>query len=175
MFNKLTTTAVVTSTLFFLIALSVFSSFVYELTQQKAHFMQKEGEHANALTYSKSLKELMRTLNETESDRVSLQTRILKDEDVIELLTLIESLGKEQGTELTTKSLTVEPIDDRFEKLIITVGVKGSYVAVLHVLTLLEYLPYQSSIGAVQINGDENQQWESTYDLRVTKFKKNEN
>ncbi len=172
MFHKNTKFITIATTLFFLVAVSVFSAFFFIVTKQKAHFHEKNVERAEMQAHQDSLTTLMRTLGDTEVERLSLRTRIVQDEDVVDILALIESLGKEQGVLLTTNSLTVAPVNNLFETLVINVSVEGSYQAIIHTLKLLEHLPYQSEVGRVQMENKQGTRWGGSVEVRVTKFKK---
>src|SRR5690606_5770932 len=99
-------------------------------------------------------------------------SRILEEEEVINFLALVETLGKEQGVELTTSALTVQPLDNVFEYLVMNVQIKGGYESVTHLIALFENLPYQSTLGKLQIRREEGGVWIAQFELRVTKFKK---
>lgn len=172
MFHRNTKFITIATTLFFLLGVSVFSVFFFIVTKQKAHFHEKSVERAEIQAHQDSLTALMRTLGDTENERISLRTRIVPDEDVVDILALIESLGKEQGVILTTNSLTVAPINNLFETLVINVSVEGSYQSIIHTLKLLEHLPYQSEVGKVQMENQQGMKWNGAVEVRVTKFKK---
>jgi len=176
MLHKSTKIIAVTGILFFLICIGVFSVFLHVVTKQKTEFTEQTAENIRAEAHHESLASLMETLEKTKDERESLTSRVLREEDVIDFLALIESLGKEQGVILSTNSLTVEPIDAVFETLIVNVGVEGSYAGVMQVLKILEHLPYQTAISGFQVThgGEDDATWKSTYNVRVTKFKKNE-
>lgn len=176
MLHKSTKIIATTGILFFLLCLGVFSVFLHVVTKQKTEFTEQTVENLRAEAHHDALADLMETLAKTKSERESLISRVLREEDVIDFLALIESLGDEQGVGLTTTSLTVEPIDATFETLVVNVGVEGSYAGVMQVLKILEHLPYQTAISGFQIShgGGGNPTWKSTYNVRVTKFKKNE-
>jgi Tfp pilus assembly protein PilO len=176
MLHKSTKIIATTGTLFFLLSVGVFSVFLHVVTKQKAEFTEQTVENIRSEAHHDSLAALMETLEKTKDERESLTSRVLREEDVIDFLALIESLGDEQGVELTTASLTVESIDAVFETLVVNVGVEGSYTGVMQVLKIIEHLPYQTTISGFQITHgvEEGSLWESTYNVRVTKFKKNE-
>lgn len=160
---------------FLIASIGAYVFFFLSVSNHKKQFVAEGIARAEAKSRHESLSALMRTLEETQTDRQNLFTRILTEEDVIDLLALIESVGNEQGVELTTNSLTVAPINDTFETLVVDLDVKGSYASVVHVLKLMEQLPYQSSVTNVQVVRESEEGgpgWRSTYEVRVTKFKK---
>lgn len=154
-------------------AVSAYVFFFFSVEKQKEKFIAERTARAEASARKEALSALMRTLDETKEERTDLFTRVLQEEDVIDLLALIETVGKEQGVVLTTNSLTVEPINATFESLVVSIDVEGPLTGVMHVLKLLEHLPYQSSVRNVQVLRNESEEgWKSTYDVRVTKYKK---
>ncbi len=161
-----------------LLSVSVCIFFMYTVNEKKSHYQEKLNEQDVLKAHEESLKKLSETLEETRNDRETLMTRILEEDGVIDFLYLIESAGKEQGVVLKTESLTVTPVNETFEKLIINLSVSGEYVSVLHVLKLLEQILYQSEINKATIGRDEGRGgasqglWRGTFELSVTKFKK---
>ena len=172
MLHRSTQVIIIISALFFIVSIVACVGFFFLISKQETILREKMLAQGEAEAHQNSLKSLIRTLADTESERTSLHTRILKDENVVDFLTLIESLGKEQGVALTTKSLTVEPITAQFETLVVNVIVEGSYESVVHMLKLFEHIPYQSTMGTVQILSGGDTQWQGVFQVRVTKFKK---
>jgi Tfp pilus assembly protein PilO len=129
---------------------------------------------AEAEVQARALSALEATVASSKGDRMKLESYILKDEAIIDLLSLIERTALEQGVVLKTNSLTVAPIDDIFEELQVTVEITGSFDGVLRMVRILEHIPEQSSIPRVMLtkSGDEIGLWQASVDVRVTKFKK---
>lgn len=145
------------------------------VTKQKGVYGEALEKRAETEAREASQKGLIESLEKTKNERALLTSQILKDENVIELLSLIETLGKEQGTELKTSSLTVEKIDQKFETLVVNLEVVGPYTSVTQILGLLEHLPYQATVSSVQMERmDEGIQgkWKGVFTLKVTKLTK---
>lgn len=157
---------------FFVVSVVACVVFFYHVSVQKERFREQSIARAELQAHKDALTSLTRTLEETQEERESLASRIVKEEMVIDLLGLIETLGREQGVVLTTTSLNVEPISNTFEALVIGVNVRGSYEALMHVLTLLEHLPYQSTVNKVHVDRGDGVLWSGSFEVRVTKFKK---
>lgn len=172
-----TTIAALFSLLFVGGSVAFLALFSHTVEQKKNELYEIGQREAQASFNEKALTSLASALEATKEDREYITTRILKDEDVIDLLSLIEALGKEEGTTLTTNALTVSSINSTFESLIVGVSVEGSYASLLHLLTLFEQLPYQVSVEEVvfeKMTSEGSQLWRSTYNIKVTKMKKNE-
>lgn len=174
MLHKKTKIVAVISGIVFLSCVTAAAFFFHTVQGQKAIYTERNISLAQAKSDQESLRTLMHTLEETKLERESLISRILKEEDVINFLALLESLGAEHGVTLTTDSLKVEPLNETFETLLIHMGAEGTYVAVLHVLELFETLPYQVSIESTQLSNAEGggTTWKGQFSLRVTKMKK---
>ncbi|MCF7857631.1 MAG: type 4a pilus biogenesis protein PilO [Candidatus Pacebacteria bacterium] len=148
---------------------------LFGISNQKEHLQEINSEREQVLADREAIVAVTRSLEDSQHERESLTTRILKEEDVIDFLTSIESIGKDKGVSFKTNSLTVQKINDTFESLVVDIGVRGQYASVLYVLKILEHIPYQSSIGSVQIHKEEGGEypvWSGTIKLNVTKFKK---
>lgn len=175
MFSKHTQLIAGIGTLFFVGCVTSLVVFVYAIEDKKNELLEKSQEEAKQEFHRKSLTTLTEALNTSKDEREFLLARILKEEDVIEFLTLVETIGKEQGVSLTTNSLTVQPINNSFETLVVNVSVEGVYPAIMHTLKLFEHLPYQVTLTTVRlekINEGTEGVWRSLYEIRVTKFKK---
>lgn len=159
--------------LFFVGALAVFVIFFRYVEQQKVSFQEIRTTLDKVEKNRDALSALVQTLENTKDARASLSNRVLTDESVVDFLTLIETLGREQGVSLTTDAITVLPINSAFETIVMNVSAVGTYTRLIDTLTLFENLPYQVSIANVhftQIEG--NDTWKTQYDIQVTKFKK---
>lgn len=168
----------VVSLLIFLLSATVCASFFYIVSKKEASYVTRNEERAQNKFYRESVRTLMGKLEETTSERASLIARIPTEGDVIGLITLIESLGKEQGVALEIRSLTIKPVNEIVEILFVSLAVKGSHTSVIQTLKLLENIPYQSRLNKVQMtrmseDGDgDSDSWSATFELQITKFKK---
>ncbi len=159
----------------FVVSIAVCAIFFSFLSKQKVQFNELSSTQIEKQTHRTSLKVHQKALAESEEDRSSLKSRIVREENVIDFLSLTESLGKEQNVVLTTQSLTVEPINDVFESLVIQVEIEGLYQSVMHTVKLLERIPYQVMVYNLRMNRESDSggmNWKGTLKLRVTKFKK---
>lgn len=172
--NTKTIASISVFVLFASLVLSI--GFFSTIQQHRKALLNQENTIATEKAHKNALDELLHTVQKTEQQRTELASRIVRDDSVINFLSLFEAVGKEQGVVLTTDSLSTTPLNDMFETLQIHVSVKGSYTAIMRVLALFERLPYQSSVTAVTItNADQGKDgisWGGTFVLEITKFKK---
>lgn len=161
------------SAIIFLVSVSVCVVFFWMVSKQKTVYIERTQERAEKQAYRDSLQSLMRTLEDTKEERAALVSRVIKDDEVITFLSLIETLGKEQGIALTTNSLTVLPVNDTFETLVIALTLEGTYSEMTSIIKLLEQLPYQSSVAKVTMSKEKGSGlWKGSLEVSVTKLKK---
>lgn len=175
MLHKNTKILVAISAIIFVVSVAACIAFFWIVSKQKAEYAGLLLERAQAQVHQEALQSLVRTLDDTKQERSSLLSRVLKDDEVINFLALIETLGKEQGVTLTTNSLNVLPGNGTFETLVVNIGVEGSYEEVSYIIRLLEQLPYQSTVNNVKMSRDsegEASLWKGSFEVKVTKLKK---
>jgi hypothetical protein len=111
---------------------------------------------------------------ESSDERATLETYILRDENIIDFLALIESVGREQGVGLTTRTLEVVNPDLPYEELKIEIEVVGTHDAVLHTVRMFENIPYQSYMSGLSFaqtsNAEIQNAWRTSFSLFVTKY-----
>lgn len=149
--------------------------FIREVEKRKVILHTKSTEQAEIEFHKKSLAALTTALEDTKTEREFITSRILEEADVITFLTLIEDIAREQRVTLVTNSLTVQPIDEAFETLVVNVSIEGGHDAVLHTFKILENLPYQGGLTSVRLEkgtAEGGLLWKGACEIRVTKFKK---
>jgi Tfp pilus assembly protein PilO len=159
---------------FCVVSLAAYVFVFRQVEQHKVSLEEVRSSYARIEQNRDTLTALVEALKDTEGDRNELKSRILTESGVIDFLTLIEDIGREQRVVLKTNTITIRPINASFETVVISVQVEGTYDALLTLLTLFEQLPYQVTIGDVQLSHTESVEgdtWQSTYDIQVTKFK----
>ena len=139
-----------------LASLSALGVFFYKLEVQKAAYQSMRAKEAEETARQAALTSLVSTFEKTREARETLSSHFLTEGEVIVLLSLIETLGRENGVLLSTDELTVEPVNARFERLVASISVEGEYASVLKVLELLEHLPYEAQIGQVTLSQEAN-------------------
>jgi Tfp pilus assembly protein PilO len=160
------------SALFSIAGIGAYIFFFQQVEQHKSTLEEVRTTYASIEQNRDTLNTLVSTLRDTKDARESLRSRILTNENVINFLSLIETIAREQQVTLKTETLTVTPLDSVFETLDVRVSVEGEYTSLLKTLTLFEQLPYQVVVSDVQFTSTEMANvWRSTYDIRVTKFK----
>jgi len=158
----------------FVLSFAALAVFVFITEGHKTQLTKRTEELALASAQRDAMSALVDTLKKTEEERIELASRIVGEKQVIELVELIELVGREQGVTLTTKSITEGKLNDVFDTLTIQLDARGSYEAIMHVLALLEKLPYQSSVASVFLTSSEAEGvtgWNASFEIVVTKSK----
>lgn len=159
----------------FLISVVVAVLFLTLLSKQKVYFKDLIHTQREEQEHRKSLLVLNESIAKNAEDRMSLESRVIGEEGVIDFLSLVESLGKEQHVVLTTQSIAVEPINTMFESLVIHISLQGPYESIIRTVKLLERIPYQATVYNLQIHKESretNDLWGGSLELKVTKFTK---
>lgn len=101
-----------------------------------------------ANSYAKEIKynELNELVENTATEREALKQYMLSEEDTILFLAEVEAVGKEQGTELVTDSLSVTQNSDGKDQLTMKLSIDGPEELVMKMLSILETLPYHSEV-----------------------------
>jgi hypothetical protein len=177
MIHTRTKIVAVIALIFFIGTLVSYGVFFGRVEDHKAALAAERLRAAESEAQRKALSTLEATVASSQGSREKLSQFILKDEEIIELLSLIERTAREQQVTVTTKSLTVNPHDAVFEELQASFNAEGSFDGVMRMLRILEALPQQSTISEIMLTrtDKEDVRWQASFDLRVTKFKKNEN
>lgn len=167
------TVAVIAATLFG-VTLAGLLVFVVLLQKQEALLQEKHQALKRQQVYEQELVSLLELVSNSAEDRSELNNYLLgaTEEDVVELLGLIETIGREQGVALKTSSISVTPKDDTFARLTMAISLEGSYPLLTHMITLLENLPYQSKITTVTLSrgSETSNTWTGSLNLEVTQL-----
>lgn len=156
-----------------LVALTAFIGVSYVVGIKKGELATQLETAAAAKAHERELASLVRVVNDTKQEREELDSYVLSDEGVIDFLTLIESVAKEQGVELKTSNLTEQDGGATFERVGALVTVAGTYESIAQTLAIFESLPYQSGITSIVLTKDADSEngWAAQIELAVTKFK----
>jgi Tfp pilus assembly protein PilO len=144
--------------------------FFYKLETQKDAYETMRMEESERVARIASLTSLLETLDATNSERETIAEHVLAEDGVVDLLALIETLGREQDVLLSTETLTIAPINARFEELVATISVEGRYESVMRTFELLTLLPYETRIQSANLQQTTNN-WRGVFDIRILKFK----
>jgi len=158
----------------FVFSLALLVGMFYVISVAENDLILKQTEIANVRVHEQELNSLVRLVDESNLEREKLSSYLLQEEDVIDFLSLIESLAKDQGVSLDISGLNVTELNADFEQLSLAVDVKGSRDSVLRILTILETLPYQTLVSSVDIisSGESGTNgWSGKFILIVTKQK----
>lgn len=158
---------------------AAFFGFLYLVSKHEQTLQDELRAAAEAESRSNALDALIEVTEKTAEERKALAEVILKEENIIEFLSLIETVAREQGVTVKTNSLTPIPLSSDFDTLEIGFELKGDYATVLHVIRLLEMVPYQSTLTRVLLanlsdaeNSVDSDVWQATVSMTVTKYRK---
>jgi len=115
--------------------------------------------------------ELSNLVKETKTQRETLASFMLTEEDTSTFLTDIESIGASKQVSLVTDSLQVTKQDGLFDLLSIQFSLEGRESSVAEMLTIFETLPYHSQVFSLTYERGEGDVVKSTLGLEVSLLK----
>ena len=175
MIHKNTKIVALTSLTFFVMCLGGLIGFSYMIEQKKETQVTFKRNVAEARARKEALTALVSIVDTSLTQRAQLRSYILEDDQVINFLSRIETLGRERGVVIKTDNLIIQPLNNAFEDLQVTISMEGQYDVLLKLIKLIEVLPYQISVTRVHMekSGEkEGSLWKSIVEVHVTKFKK---
>jgi len=116
-----------------------------ERTSALSNNIELQAKQENTLHSIKTL------VAQTASVREQLEAYFISKEGVVSFIELLEGVGQSAGAAVSIQNVEETPLDgsDVLESLRVSITAEGSWESVVHFLGLLEYLPYESSVGDV--------------------------
>ncbi len=108
----------------------------------------------------------------TATKREELLSFVLTEDQTGSFLNDIEQLGNKQGVVVSTDSLEVKKVSGLFNQLSIKFSIVGEDSEVLHMLAILETLPYHNQMMSLGLNRESAGNTRATVELQVTVLKK---
>lgn len=137
-------------------------------------------ENQNEMNRNLQAEKLISFINKTEDSRNSLTNFIVQDANVVQVIEEIEKIGTRTKTEIIISSLTAEDSTNlaprSINKIKARVDIKGEWSNAVAALTLLESLPYKSSISNISLRTDKDsdagkKQWSFSLQIEILKIK----
>lgn len=166
-----TTNVLIFSILFMLLASGVCASVIYTVGKMGGELKLRAQAIADNSAKIRTYKELLTQYKETADKRSQLDAFVLTENEVGGFLTEIERIGTAQNIHITTNSLKIDKKPDTSDKLLVQFGLIGNEENVRRMLTLLESLPYPSTLTALTLSHGKDTPTESTVDISVTLVK----
>lgn len=113
---------------------------------------------------------------ETALLREKLTSHLIKNDEAVSFLEFLEMMGNEMEVHVTVKSVGVNdlPQFQKGEALQLKLYITGTWPALVRYLGLLEFLPYEASIGELTVSNADSlteEPWEANLSLTVLKEK----
>lgn len=148
-------------------ALLIVSFVIYRVHTQGTQVEVSVQTIANSNAKIKAYKDLWVQFEATKEERSALSEFVLTEDEAGTFLTEIERIGTSQGVSITTSSLKVEKVADSADELRMQFILEGSESGVKKMITMLETLPYRSSLTSLTFTTQENGKVRSTVDLSI--------
>lgn len=133
------------------------------------------------------LRSVKHLINDTEQDRVKLDSHFVTDDEVVNFIEKIENLGTDSGTKVEVISVYVDDVNKEVtnqaainELLYLDFKTEGSFAQMFHFLSMLEKLPFKIDIPQVNFEktldgtGKVNKSlgsWKGLFSITVVKLK----
>lgn len=101
----------------------------------------------------RSVKSLM---DETKNQREKIANLFIQQDGSVDFIEMMESLGKTAGVKLSIDSVGIDPAKNKTgsstESFRLSVKAEGLWINVLHLLSLLENMPFKVSFDSISLN-----------------------
>lgn len=145
----------IVASLYFIGAASAFAVTTYTVNTKGQALEQYVQAIADRVAAEQKYQEVSELIQETAAEREALTKYLLAEDDTITFLASIETIGVEQGVILETNSLQVVNKEGNPGILEIQFGITGSEVLVFRMLSILESLPYHSTLTKLKFERSE--------------------
>lgn len=171
--------------LIFAIIVTLFVASIYGYMYYRIEISAQKIIDAQSIIQSNELakkreKNFLDTYKATASKWSSLQDFFVRSNDVVSFIEIIESYGPLTKTDVAISAISADNFDNapvgKEGKIQMHINVKGQWNSVMRVLSLIESLPYKSSISNFRANASVNSSakkdeiksvWEIALDLQV--------
>jgi hypothetical protein len=127
-------------------------------------------------------KALREFVNEVEGDLATLESRIVPANEAVKIIELVESLAKKErlSVEVQAEDQEYAPSKEELKLLALVIRTQGAWSSTYRFLSMLESLPYKTSLKSVTIQHISAQRqnasstipsWAGTYRLEVLQYK----
>ncbi|MFQ5661916.1 MAG: type 4a pilus biogenesis protein PilO [Candidatus Paceibacteria bacterium] len=133
------------------------------------------------------LRSVKQIIKDTKDDRVKLDSYFVADDEIINFIEMIETLGVNSGAEVEVINVSVDTENEKVvnknkisELLNINFKTEGSFVEMFHFLSMLEKLPFKIEISQVNFNKVSNEiigadkslePWKGYFNITAVKLK----
>ncbi|NCN52757.1 hypothetical protein GW943_03045 [Candidatus Parcubacteria bacterium] len=170
MTTKRTTISFIISAVIALAAVGAYALFGYFTMHTQEAFQEDYQNQATLEAQSGEYTTLMRISADLTDERNELRLYVIPKDGVVAFLALIESLGDGNGATVTATDIAVSAGNDGIDTVTLKLHTDGSYSAVIQVLTLLETLPYKTTVQTADLGRSEGTgEWKGEYTITVLK------
>jgi|GEM_PF-3225610 len=162
----------VVAVVFVFAVLAAYAVLGYGVGRLSASLMNEKRHAAQTQKELNEERALARQLPVVTRDNEALAAYFLSEDEVVGFLGSVEDLGRRIGVDASASSIEVTEGEGYAELLTLSIHASGSKAAVLHMLEILETLPYASEITSVQMTkqgAGTDIEWEGAFDLSVKK------
>lgn len=166
-------TPLVLASIFFLVTIGVYGSALITIDGYVARI-------SNALQDSQTLtdrdaraRSIEALLTDTESLRMTLQSFVIKDEDIVSVIELLEDVSQEEDVSLSISSVSVSDVSgwNHHERININFSVDGTFADVTDFLATLEHIPFAVRLESGALGVSRGSSWFGSFTVMFIKEK----
>lgn len=151
----------------FLASAAVPAYIMVRTAQAKQYIADVEGQIGNARSREAAERSLRQLVADTEAERTALRSYALEQGAAAALIELLERDARTAGIAFDIGGVSVDPKDGPFDVLKVSMRGEGSFAAVMRLLSLIETIPYASTVDSAVLERDPSGRWSGTFTLGV--------
>lgn len=143
-----------TTVFFCVLLISAYVVAVVVTRRQYAHIQTTQEELLMQIQLERRVRDTAGTLAELSEERAGVKEFFRTPEDIIAIIEELEGFGTYVGTPVAVLQVQIEDEDPETREGVFVVNVmsEGSWRSISHLLSLLDSLPYQSSLSQVTLD-----------------------
>lgn len=133
----------------------------------KQYIADVEGKIGSARSREQAERSLRQLVADTEAERAELRSHSLEQGSAAALIELLERDARGTGIAFSIGGVAVDPKDGPFDVLKVSMRGQGSFSAVMRLLSLIETIPYASTVESVALEREMDGRWSATFTIGV--------
>lgn len=133
----------------------------------KRYIANVEGQIGSARSREQATRSLRQLILDTEEERAALGAYALEQGSAATLIELLERDARAAGIAFEIGGVSVDPKDGPFDVLKVSMRGQGSFTAVMRLLSLIETIPYASTVDSAALERESGGRWSGTFTIGV--------
>lgn len=153
--------------------------FIFSIYKKRDSVAKPREDFLTEMTKESQLVLIKKIIEETSAERTNLNLCFVNNDEVVDFIKSVELISKLAGVSIEMKSVGTENSEVirgvNVETLVVEVVIEGSWDGTFKFLSLIENIPYNTTIDRVSINKSAEEtnkdgSWKSGFTIKVTKI-----